>query len=141
MKLALGLALVLYGERRRRRPPGRPRRQPGWQTKLDGLSGWTAAGLAILLQPWAMVGAGAATAIDADLSSAASVLALTGYCVLATASLLVMELYTAFSPGSAQPRLAGLRGWLDGHQEQAIVAISLVVGLWLTGHSIYQLVG
>ncbi|GAA1222726.1 hypothetical protein GCM10009665_11180 [Kitasatospora nipponensis] len=139
VKLAVGAGLVIYGAHRRRRPPG-PHRPPKWLAKLDGLSGWTAAGLAFLLQPWAMVGAGAASALDADLSSVAATLALIGYCLLATASLLVMEVYTARSPAAAQDRLGHLRGWLDTHQEQLIVRLSLVVGLWLVGHSIYQLV-
>ncbi|MDH6109314.1 hypothetical protein P3T36_000086 [Kitasatospora sp. MAP12-15] len=139
VKLTLGLGFVLYGERRRRRP-SRPHRPPRWQARLDEVSGWTAAGLAILLQPWGMVGAGAASAVDANLSSVAATLALTGYCVLATASLLVMELYTTFAPAAAGARLRGLRDWLDGHQEQTIVTISLLLGLWLVGHSIYQLV-
>ncbi|MGW3654550.1 GAP family protein [Streptomyces sp. NPDC005151] len=138
-KLALGLGLVAYGERKRRRPP-RPRHSPKWMERPDRVSGWTAAGLAILLQPWAMVGAGAATAVDANLSSVASTLALTGFCVLATSSLLAMELYTTFSPITAEAKLRGLRNWLDTHQDQAIVSLSLLLGLWLVGDSIYQLV-
>jgi hypothetical protein len=107
---------------------------------LDRASGWATAGLAFLLQPWAMVGAGAATAVRADLSSVASTLALTGFCVLATSSLLAMELYATFSPVSAGVKLRGLLSWLDSHQDQAIVSLSLLLGLWLVANSIYQLV-
>ncbi|WP_327247268.1 GAP family protein [Streptomyces sp. NBC_01320] len=138
-KLALGMGLVAYGEHKRRSPP-RPRRSPKWMVGLDRASGWAAAGLAVLLQPWAMVGAGAATAVRADLSSVASTLALTGFCVLATSSLLVMELYATFSPVSAGAKLRGLLSWLDSHQDQAIVSLSLLLGLWLVTNSIYQLV-
>ncbi|MFF1870658.1 GAP family protein [Streptomyces sp. CB03911] len=139
VKLSIGVALVVYGELRRRRPRG-TRRQPKWMTRVDSISVWTAAGLAFLLQPWGLVGAGAATVVQADLSDAATVALLFGYCVLASASLLVMELYTAFSPEAAGAALGRMRQWVDSHQEQAIVLICLLVGLWLTGNSIDQLV-
>jgi hypothetical protein len=138
-KLAIGVALVVYGAYRHRRPP-RPHGPPRWRARIDDASPATAAGLAWVLQPWAMVGAGAATAIDANLSSVADWLALTGYCLLATLSLIVMEAYTRRAPTAANARLNALRSWMDHHQEQLIVTLSLLLGLWLTAHSIYQLV-
>ncbi|WP_328551454.1 GAP family protein [Streptomyces sp. NBC_00358] len=139
VKLAIGLALVLYGAHRHRRPP-RPHGPPRWTTRIDNASPATAAGLAWVLQPWAMVGAGAATAVDANLSTLTDWLALTGYCLLATLSLVVMELYTLRAPAAADARLNALRSWLERHQEQLVVTLSLLVGLWLTARSIYELV-
>jgi len=140
-KLAFGVGLVLYSEHKRRRL-GRPRRSSSsLMSRMDRISPWSAAGLALLLQPWGMVGAAAATVVEADLSHTSSFLALLGFCLLATASLLAMELYAVFAPESAQVRLTRLRSWLEGHQDQAIVAICLLLGLWLTGKSIYQLTG
>ncbi|MFJ8637089.1 GAP family protein [Streptomyces sp. NPDC093568] len=138
-KLALGLALVLYGAYRYHRPP-RPHSPPRWTTRIDDASAITAAGLAWLLQPWALVGAGAATAVDADLSTLASWLALTGYCLLGTLSLVVMEMYVVWAPAVASARLNALRAWLEQHQEQLIVTLSLLFGLWLTARSIAELV-
>ncbi|MFE5484472.1 GAP family protein [Streptomyces sp. NPDC056527] len=138
-RLAIGLALVLYGAHRHRRPP-RPHGPPRWSARIDDASPVTAAGLAWLLQPWALVGAGAATAVDADLSTTADWLALTAYCLLATLSLIVMEVYVIRAPAVANARLNSLRTWLEQHQEQLIVALSLFVGLWLTARSIDQLV-
>ncbi|MEV6210064.1 GAP family protein [Kitasatospora sp. NPDC051914] len=138
-KLAIGLALVLYGERRRRRPP-RPHAPPRWMAMVDRASVWAAAGLAWLLQPWGLVGAGAAIAVDADLSTLGSWLALTGYCLLATLGLIVMEMYAVWAPAAADARLNALRAWLDSHQEQLIITICLLAGLWLAGRSIYELV-
>lgn len=140
VKLALGLGMVLYGERKRRRG-SRPRPSPKWFSRVDQMSGWTAAGLGVILQPWAMVAAGATTVVQAHLSSAQDYLALTGYCLLATSSMLAMELYTTFRPAAAEARLGRLRRWISGHQDQAIVSLSLALGLWLVGKSIYQLVG
>ncbi|MEU6239398.1 GAP family protein, partial [Kitasatospora sp. NPDC047058] len=117
-----------------------PRRPPSWTGRIDNASLGTAAGLAWLLQPWAMVGAGAATVVDADLSSLSDWLALTGYCLLATLSLLVMELYAVWAPGAAEARLTALRSWLARHQDQLVITLSLLAGLWLTAASIYQLV-
>ncbi|MGP4007612.1 GAP family protein [Streptomyces sp. 4N124] len=138
-KLAVGLALVLYGAHRYRRPP-RPHGPPRWTARIDNASPAAAAGLAWLLQPWALVGAGAATAVDAKLSTLADWLALTGYCLLATLSLILMEMYVVWAPAVANARLNALRSWLTQHQEQLIVTLALLLGLWLTARSIAELV-
>ncbi|HET6355508.1 GAP family protein [Streptomyces sp.] len=146
VKLAIGVALVLYGERRRRRlRSGRPsdsyrsKSSASVTSRMDRSSIWAAAGLAVFLQPWGMVAAGATTVLEADLSHSSSFLALFGFAILATASLLTAELYVVFAPEAAQARLMKLRAWMQGHQEQAIVVICILLGLWLTGNSIYQL--
>ncbi|MFE2923952.1 GAP family protein [Streptomyces goshikiensis] len=139
VKLALGAGMVLYGARRRRRPP-RPHGPPRWAARVDDASLLTAAGLAWLLQPWALVGAGAATVVAADLSSLADWLALAGYCLLATLSLIVMEMYGVWAPAAAGAKLNALRTWLGQHQEQLIITLSLLVGLWLMARGIYELV-
>ncbi|MET9674693.1 GAP family protein [Streptomyces sp. NPDC006482] len=139
VKLAIGLALMVYGVYRYRRPP-RPHGPPRWTARIDNASLVAAAGLAWLLQPWGLVGAGAATAVDANLSTAADWLALAGYCLLATLSLIVMAIYTLWAPRAANARLNALRNWLGHHQEQLIVALALLAGLWLTARSIYELV-
>jgi hypothetical protein len=139
VKLALGLGMVLYGEHKRHQGV-RHRKSPKWMARLDQVGTWTAAGFGVLLQPWATVAAGAATVVQAHLSSLGSYLALMGYVLLATSSLLVMEVYATFRPEAAHTKLAGLRGWIDGHQDQAVVTLSLGLGLWLVGKSIYELV-
>jgi hypothetical protein len=137
-KLAIGVGLVWYGERTRRRR-GRQRKSTGMMSRLDRISPWTAAGLALFLQPWGLVAAGAATVVEADLSHAASYAALLGYCLLASSSLLAMEVYATFAPDSSRVRLGRLRTWVEGHQDEAIVTVCLLLGLWLVGKSIYQL--
>ncbi|WP_329107216.1 GAP family protein [Streptomyces sp. NBC_01439] len=139
VKLTIGVGLVLYGAHRRRRPP-RPHGPPRWTARVDGASLVTAAGLAWLFQPWALVGAGAATVVAADLSSVDDWLALIGYCLLATLSLIVMEMYTVWAAAAADARLNALRMWVEQHQNQLIVTLSLFVGLWLTAEGIYELV-
>jgi hypothetical protein len=141
LKLVLGLGMVWYGERKRRRGPRPRRKSPKWMARLDRVSGWTAAGLGVLLQPWAMVAAGGLTAMQADLSSLAAYLNLIGYCLLATSTLLAMELYATFRPAGAEAELDRVRRWIDRHQDQAVVSISLLLGLWLVGKSIFELVG
>jgi hypothetical protein len=119
---------------------GRPRKQPGWMARLDHLSPWAAAGLGVFLQPWTLVAAGAATVVQAKLSTAGDWLALVFFCLLATSSFLVMELYAAFAPVAAGDRLERVHKWIDAHQDQAIVVGALVVGAWLLGNSIYLIV-
>ncbi|MFB7589962.1 GAP family protein [Streptomyces sp. NPDC056169] len=154
--LVIGVGLIVYSEHRRRksrRPAaaasdegvpdkGRPKGSGRSLTsRMDQATGWSAAGLAVLLQPWGMVSAAAATVVKADLSHVQSFVALLGFCVLSTAGLLAMELYMVFAPEKAHLSLVRLRGWLERHKDPAIVLICLVLGLWLVGRSLYQLTG
>jgi Sap, sulfolipid-1-addressing protein len=139
VKALLGAVLIWFGLRQRRRM-GRPRKQPGWMARLDHLSLWAAAGLGLFLQPWTLVAAGAATVVQAKLSTAGDWLTLVLFCLLATSTFLVMELYAAFAPTAAEARFEQVRTWIDTHQDQAIVVGSLVVGAWLLGKSLYLIV-
>ncbi|MEU3687600.1 GAP family protein [Streptomyces narbonensis] len=148
--LVIGVGLIVYGEHRRRRsrraPPAEGEKKPkgsgrSLTSRMNQATGWSAAGLAVLLQPWGMVSAAAATVVKADLSHTASFLALLGFCVLATSTLLAMELYMVFAPEKAQHNLLRLRAWLTRHKDQAIVVVCLLLGLWLVGRSLYQLTG
>ncbi len=138
IKLALGVALVLYGVRKWHRR-GIPSKPPTWMARLDGLSLWAAAGLAAFLQPWTRVAAGAATITQAKLSGPADYLTLVLFVLLATASFLYLELYATFKPAAASVRLQQLRTWLDTHRDQVIILLSLLIGLWLVGNSLYYL--
>jgi Sap, sulfolipid-1-addressing protein len=139
VKAALGAVLIWFGLRQRRRM-GRPHKQPGWMARLDSLSLWTAAGLGVFLQPWSLVAAAAATVVQAKLSTVGDWLTLVLFCLLATSSFLVMELYTAFRAQEAEVRFRQAQTWIESHQDQAIVVGSLVVGTWLLGHSIYLII-
>jgi len=132
--------LILIAVRQHRRR-SRPRKTPAWMSRLDHMSLWAVAGLAAFLQPWTLVAAGAGTIAEAKLNTAGSYLMLLAYCLLATSSYLVMELYTTFAPKAAAPRLQQLRTWLDTHTDQMIIGICLLLGFWLAGKSLYLLVG
>lgn len=138
VKLAAGLVLIGIGVRQWRQR-GRPRKPPAWTARLDRMSLWAAAGLAAFLQPWVLVGAGAATICSASLATAGDYLALLCFFLLATSSYLTMELYATFAPAAAGARLRELRTWMDTHHDQVIVALSLLLGLWLVGNSSYLL--
>ena len=139
VKLAVGVVLILIALRQRRRM-GQPKKPPAWMARLDQLSLWGAAGLAAFLQPWTLVAAGAATIVEAKLDTAGSYLVLILYCLLATSSFLYLELAAAFAPAKSEPQLERMRKWLDSHQDQVLIAICLLLGLWLAGKSIYLLV-
>ena len=139
VKLAAGVVLIVLAWRQWRQM-GRPRQPPAWMARLDRLSLPAAAGLAAFLQPWTLVAAGAATIVDAKLSTAGDYLTLVFYCLLATSSYLYLELYATFSPAAAGARLQQLRTWLDTHMNQVIIVIFLLLGFWLAGKSIYLLV-
>jgi threonine/homoserine/homoserine lactone efflux protein len=142
VKIALGAVLVLIAVRRirARGQPKPPKKPPKWQAHVDNMSPWFALGLAPTLQPWVLIGAGAATVVEAKLSSWASFLVLFLYCVLASASYLAMETYAVFRPDQSQALLARFRTWIDTHTDQVIIAGSLIIGLWLMANSIYLIV-
>ena len=71
VKTAIGAVLVVIAIRHRRRMGSRspPKKPPKWQASVDSMSPWFAMGLAPALQPWGLIAAGAATAIEAKVSS------------------------------------------------------------------------
>jgi hypothetical protein len=135
-KILIGVILIGFAFHRRARTAA-PKKEPTWMKKLDHLSLWAVAGIAILLQPWVLIAAGAATVAQLHVSSFESYALLVVFCILCTASLLAMELYAVSAPESATIRLDGLRSWIDTHRDQVIIALSLIVGLWLVGDSSY----
>ncbi|MFF9342717.1 MULTISPECIES: GAP family protein [unclassified Streptomyces] len=141
--LVIGAGLVVYGVRRwlrvQRGAAGAKRPEETPASARQGASLWSAAALAVLLQPWGMVGAAAATVVQADLSETASVVALAGFCLVATSSLLTMELSMVFAPEPSGRALMGLHGWLRRHKEPAVIGVCLLLGLWLVSRSLYQL--
>jgi len=142
VKIALGAVLVWIAVRhiRARGRPKPPKKPPKWQEHVDSMSPWFALGLAPALQPWVLIGAGAATVVEAKLSSWESFLALFLYCVLASSSYLAMELYAVFRPAQSQALLNRARTWIDTHTDQVIIVGSLIIGFWLIGDSLYLIV-
>jgi hypothetical protein len=139
IKIAFGVALLVLAFHRRRQTP-KPRKPATWMTKVDGMSVWAAAPLGLLLQPWVLVGAGAATVAQLHISTIESYLLLVLFCLLCTSSILCMEVYAVRSPEAARQRMDGLHGWIDGHRDQVIVILALIVGFWLIGDNLYLVV-
>jgi threonine/homoserine/homoserine lactone efflux protein len=71
VRIAIGVVLVAAAIRtwRRMRRPKKPKQPPRWQEHVDNMSVWFAMGLAPVVQPWVLIGAGAATVVEAKLSS------------------------------------------------------------------------
>jgi threonine/homoserine/homoserine lactone efflux protein len=139
VRITLGAVLVVIAVRRvrARGRPKKPKKPPKWQEHVDSMSPWFAMVLAPTLQPWALIGAGAAVVVEAKLSSWESFLALFLYCVLASASYLAMEIYAAVRPGQSQAFLARLKTWIGTHTDQVIIVGGLIIGFWLIADSIY----
>src|SRR6516225_1825953 len=139
VKIALGAVLVVIAVRhiRARGRPKPPKKPPKWQEHVDSMSPWFAMVLAPTLQPWVLIGAGAATVLEAKLSSWADFLALFLYCVLASASYLFLEIYTAVRPARSQALMGGVRTWVDTHSDQVIIVGSLLIGFWLIADSLF----
>ncbi len=142
VKIAIGVFLVAVAIRQRRRMgrPKKPKKPPKWQEHVDNMSPWFAMGLAPAVQPWGLIAAGAATVVEAKLSSWESYLALFAFCVIASASYLAMELYAVFRPDENKAFLARFRTWIDTHTDQAIILGGLILGFWLIANSVYLIV-
>jgi hypothetical protein len=134
IKLALGIALIVFAAVQWRHR-NRARRTLAWLARLDTMSPWAAAVIAAIMQPWTLVAAAAVTAAQARLSNVGGYLALASFCLLATSSFIVLELYAVLAP-TASTQLAALRNWLDMHGNEVIIVVCLVLGVWLTGQSI-----
>ncbi len=141
VKLACGVVLVLVAARRRARPaPTVPKREPKWMSGIDRINPLAAAGLGFLLQPWVLVTAGVTTITQAELSSGLEYFAVFAFCIWCTWSYLVMETYAAARPAKVKSTLDKMLHWINTHRDQAIVFLSLGLGLYLMAKSISELV-
>ena len=141
-KIAIGTALVLIAirQRRRRGRPKKPKKPPKWQEHVDNMSPWFAMALAPTLQPWTLIAAGAATVVEAKLSSWESYLALFGFCILGSASYIALVIYAGLRPEQSQAFLAKFRKWMETRTDQVIIVGCLLIGFWLIASSIYYVV-
>ena len=142
IKIVLGVILVRIAVRhiRARRRPKPPKKPPKWQAHVDSMSPWFAMALAPTLQPWVLIGMGAATVVEAKLSSWQSFLALALYCVLASSSYLATEIYAVVRPAQSQALLVRCKTWIDSHMDQAIIVGSLLIGFWFIADSLYLII-
>jgi threonine/homoserine/homoserine lactone efflux protein len=142
VKIAIGTLLVVIAirQRRRMRGPKKPKKPPKWQEHVDNMSPWFAMGLAPALQPWTLIAAGAATVVEAKLSSWESYVALFAFCLLGSASYIAMEIYAGFWPDQSRAFLARFRIWMESHTDRVIVIGCLLLGFWLIASSIYYMI-
>jgi hypothetical protein len=141
VRIAIGVVLLVIAARRRH-TMGRPKKEkdpPKWQTSVDTMSPWFACVLALLVQPWGLIAAGAAVIVDAKLESWQSALAFVYYLLLSVGTYLAVEFYALARPERTRQMIASVRAWIAGHTDQVIIIISLVLGLWLVVDSTYLL--
>jgi hypothetical protein len=140
-KMAIGVGLLLVAARQRRvmHRPKKSKPEPKWHAKVDSMSPWFALGLAALVQPWGLIGAAAATIVEAHVSGAASSLTFVAFAIVATGAYIVMECYVGFRPDQGKALLQSMRNWVEGHTDQVIIVASLALGLWLIAKSTYAL--
>ncbi len=142
VKIAIGVGLVIVAARQWRQHgrPRKPKKTPRWQAGIDNMSLGFAVALGPLVQPWGLVAAGVAEITEAKLNTLGSYLALVGFCLLSVATYLALEIYAAVRPEKTQDFLASTRSWIDAHQDQVIIIVSLSLGFWLIAKSIYLIV-
>jgi hypothetical protein len=140
-KIAIGLVLLLVALRQYRKMgrPKTPKKTPKWQAGVDNMTPLYAMGIAPLVQPWGLIAAGVATITGAKLEKWEDYVALFVFCLISTGTYLAAEIYAAARPERTQAFLSSVRGWIDTHTDQVIIAVSLVAGLYLIGKSAYVL--
>ena len=86
------------------------------------MSPWFVMALGPALQPWALIGAGAAGhGSGGQADHWETYLALFFYCVLASASYVALDVYAAVRPDQSQLLLARFRTWMETHTDQVII--------------------
>lgn len=140
-KMLLGVVLVVIAVRRWQKmgQPKPPKKTPKWQTGIDHMSVWFAIALGPLTQPWGLIAAGVTVVTDAKLASWLDYLTLILFCFLASATYLATEIYALVKPTQTQAFLTRARAWMDTHTDQVIIIVSLVLGSWLIGRSLYAI--
>jgi Sap, sulfolipid-1-addressing protein len=141
VRMAIGLVLLFIAFHRRR-TMGRPKKQkdpPKWQTSINTMSPWFAFALGPLVQPWGLIAAGVAVITEAKLGSWPTYLAFAYFLILSVGTYLAAEFYALARPQRTQEAIASLRSWITGHTDQVIIIISLLLGLWLIGDSLFLL--
>lgn len=141
VKIAIGAGLLLIALRQRWRMnrPKKPRKTPKWQARIDKMSSWYAAAIAVLVQPWPLVIAAAAIVAEAKVSSVETYISLFLFCLIATSSVLVIEIHAVFKPERSRALLDRMRTWINAHTDQVIIIVSVLLGFWLIGKSSYLL--
>ena len=141
MKILIGVGLLLIALRQWRRMgrPKKPKKTPKWQTGIDNMSPWYAMALGPFTQPWGLVAAGVAVIVEAKLSSSAGLSSPCSCSAWWPPRLPGPGDLCRFQAGEAQAFLARVRGWIDTHTDQVIIVVSLVLGFWLVGKSLYQI--
>ena len=77
---------------------------------------------------------------EAKLTSWQSYIALFLFCLVATGVYIAHGDLCRIPTGEGAGFLGSIRAWIDGHKDQVIIVVSLVLGFWLVGKSIYLIV-
>ena len=139
-----GLALIALGTRQWRRRHV-VRASAGGENRfmrhLGRLNPWSAAGVGVLKQPWAITAAAALVVVDHSAGLFRVTIAFLLFMAVSTASVGLIYLYYARRPGEAEARLAALRVRLAQAGPTIAAVVAMVVGAVLAVDGALGLVG
>jgi hypothetical protein len=125
VQIVAGVALLFLAWRQRGKIR-KPKPKPKWQQNLDKIGFLGAAGIAMLLQPWVTIAAGAAAVSQSD-----KVWAVVLYVLIASSTYLVMQTFAQLKPEATMARLSGFTQWLEDHHNAAVIVLYVFIGVWL----------
>jgi threonine/homoserine/homoserine lactone efflux protein len=124
-KLVAGLALLLFGVWRLRRP-AQPASSPRWLSIVDRVNMPTAYAIGLVMPNPIFAAAGALQIVKAGIAPAAEAAYLVVFIAISLSSMLVPVLLYARAPVATAARLAGWKKWLA--QNSGLILTVLLIG-------------
>jgi len=148
VEAALGVLLVVLGiaQFRKRPAPGDEAALPTWMTSIDSIKPGRAIVLGVLLSGVnpknVVLSIGAALVLSqAALSGTEQTVAVIGFVLIGSLSIIVPVLYALLGGESARKTLDGWRTWLGANSATVMAVLLLVIGSVLFGKGIGALIG
>jgi hypothetical protein len=139
VRVIVGLGLLGLAWVWQRRPPSATTKEPTWMQRLDHLGILGAGVLGVLLQPWPLIAAGAIAISQTSVQGVWGAVAMIGFCLIGTSSLLAMECYALAAPEGADEKLSSIKRWIDGHRRRIVLIGATAIGIALCAQGAYAL--
>lgn len=137
-KLAAGLALLLFGVWRLRRP-AQPATSPRWLSIVDRVNMPTAYAIGLVMPNPIFAAAGAVQIVKAGIAPTAEAAYLVVFIAISLSSMLIPVLLYARAPVATATRLAGWKTWLAQNSGRILTMLLIGYGGLISVHALVAL--